>query len=53
MSDPNNFPDPTLTETLRETGAPRILTIRHDGSTCYVALNDAGELVEADPAETL
>lgn len=51
MADPSDYTDPTLIDTLRETGAPRILTTRHDGTTCYVALNDAGELVEVDPSE--
>lgn len=51
MSDPSTYTDPTLRETLRATGAPRILTTRRDGTTCYVALNDAGELVEVDPRE--
>lgn len=53
MTDPNDFADPTLAATLRATGAPRILTTRRDGSTCYVALNDTGDLVEVDPSETL
>ena len=52
MSDPSDYIDSTLVETLRATGAPRILTTRHDGTTCSVALNDAGELVEVDPSET-
>ncbi|MBQ9917348.1 MAG: hypothetical protein IJO71_09130 [Microbacterium sp.] len=53
MADPNDYIDPNLIDTLRETGTPRILTARHDGTTCYVALDDAGELVEVDPSETL
>ncbi|MBD8218192.1 hypothetical protein IFU40_06040 [Microbacterium sp. CFBP 13617] len=48
MADPNDYTDPTLLETLRDTGAPRILTTRTDGTTVYVALGDAGELVEVD-----
>lgn len=51
MADPEDYTDSTLADTLRATGAPRILTTRRDGSTCYVALDDAGELVEVDPTE--
>lgn len=49
MVEPNRFIDPTLAETLRETGAPRILTARADGTPVYVALDDAGELIEVTP----
>lgn len=51
MADPNDYTDPTLAETLRSTGAPRILTTRRDVTTCYVALDDAGDLVEVDPSK--
>lgn len=43
------YTDPTLAETLRATGAPRILTTREDGTVVYVALDDDGELVEVQP----
>lgn len=51
MSDPSDYIDTTLIETLRATGAPRILTTRRDGTTCYVALDGSGGLVEVDPDE--
>ncbi len=54
MTDPNDYTDTTLVETLRATGAPRILTTRRDDTVVYVALDGDGEtLVEVDPAEAL
>ncbi|MEZ3156849.1 hypothetical protein AB1K56_07940 [Microbacterium sp. BWR-S6Y] len=46
MADPNDYLDPTLVDTLRESGAPRILTTRKDLETVYVALDDSGQLIE-------
>lgn len=44
-----SYPDKTLAQTLRETGAPRILTVREDGEPVYVALDESGNLVEVTP----
>jgi hypothetical protein len=49
MSDHEGYPDTTLAETLRQTGAPRILTARRDGTAVYVALDADGKLVEVSP----
>lgn len=49
MADPSSYADEHLVETLQRTGAPRILTTRRDGTVVYVALDDAGDLVEVDP----
>lgn len=48
MADPKDYVDETLADTLRTTGAPRILTTRRNGEVVYVALNDDGGLVEVD-----
>lgn len=49
----HEYPDSTLADTLRAAGVPRILTTRTDGTVVYVALDDAGELVEVNPAAEL
>jgi hypothetical protein len=46
MADPAEYADSTLIATLQATGAPRILTTRLDGEVVYVALDEAGQLVE-------
>lgn len=48
MVNPDIYTDPTLIETLHNTGAPRILTTRKDGQVVYVALDDAGNLTEVE-----
>lgn len=45
----SDYPDETLKATLLS-GVPRILTTRQDGVAVYVALNDAGDLVEVEPS---
>ena len=50
MTTEHEYTDETLLETLKETGAPRILTTRKDGTVVYVALGFDGErLMEVDP----
>lgn len=45
----HTYSDPTLLETLKAVGVPRILTSREDGTVVYVALSEDGEsLVEVD-----
>ncbi|MFL2002008.1 hypothetical protein [Microbacterium sp. A1-JK] len=46
MTNPDMYTDPTLIDTLRATGAPRILTDRKDGTVVYVALDGDGNLIE-------
>lgn len=46
---PEQFPDQTLAETLRITGAPVILTVNEHGVPCYVGLDETGELVLVSP----
>ena len=50
MTTEYEYTDETLLETLKETGAPRILTTHKDGAVVYVALGFDGErLMEVDP----
>lgn len=52
MTTEHDYTDETLLETLKETGAPRILTMRTDGTAVYVALSPSGNsLTEVNPED--